>query len=60
MKLINRANGCDGSYCIGRKMKRGEPWWEFWNEELRRWSAFGTVYTKKQAEKKMAKLKTSK
>ena len=63
MKLLNRADGCNGHYCIGREVSNAAsemfalPCWEFWNEEERKWCSAGTVYTKKQAMVKMKKLK---
>jgi hypothetical protein len=50
MKLVNRADGVDGHYCIGRNLK---DFREYWNDETGRWGAFGTVFEGKEfAEKK--------
>ncbi len=48
MKLINRADGVDGHYCIGRiHSKLGAPYWEYYFKG--QWCSAGEVLTKNEA-----------
>ena len=40
--IIDRADGVKGHYCIGRLIKVGEPFWEYWNSGS--WCSAPTVY----------------
>lgn len=40
-RLVNRADGVDGHYCIRRIQPCGTA--EYWDQDERKWSAFGTV-----------------
>ncbi len=59
MKIINRADGVYGHYCIGRKVRKGEPFWEYYNPHAKgEWASFCKVFiTKKSAILKKKQLK---
>lgn len=40
--IIDRADGVQGHYCVGRLIKIGEPFWEYWNSGS--WASAATVY----------------
>ena len=57
MKLINRADGIKGHYCIGRPMEAfNTTVWEFWNKD--KWRSVGEVFTCREiALKKLEELR---
>ena len=55
MKLIDRADGVRGHFCIGRQVK-DTIYWEFWNEKENTWCSAGTVYSENEAKIKMGQL----
>lgn len=55
MKLIDRADGIRGHFCIGRLTGNG-LFWEFWNKGI--WKAVGQVFVGKTvAERKLKSLR---
>ena len=40
--LINRGDGVDGHYCIGRKTSK--DYHEFWNHNAQVWCSVGTLF----------------
>jgi len=44
--LVNRADGVDGHYCIGRDAEIGRPYMEFWNPHG--WFGSGYLFTDKK------------
>lgn len=54
MRLVDRATGVAGTYCIQRN--HPEMYVEHWSEKAG-WTAFGTVYTLAEANKKLEELK---
>lgn len=45
--LTDRGDGVKGHYCIGRLIKPGEPYWEYWNKG--QWSSAGEVFIGNEA-----------
>jgi hypothetical protein len=59
MKLLDRADGVKGHYCIGRKMEPKSIYWEFYNKG--KWCSAGDVFVgKDMAKKKMMELRKAK
>lgn len=40
--IVDRGDGVKGHYCIGRLVKPGEPYWEYWNKG--EWGSAGEVF----------------
>lgn len=45
--LVDRGDGVKGHYCIGRLVKPGEPYWEYWSKG--EWSSAGEVFIGREA-----------
>lgn len=43
-KLLDRCDGVQGHYCIGKPMETGGTFWHFWNDECNDWCSAGSVY----------------
>jgi hypothetical protein len=53
-KLLDRADGVKGHYCVGRQVERGGRFWEFYNKG--RWESAGEVFTDREAAKAILEL----